>query len=84
MLLHMACFGRTTVRMAETLLNAYPAAVRKRNADGFLPVHIAAHWCVSHLDVATLILRHYPDGAVGRNRWEYTPIEEALGMAGES
>ena len=84
MSLHMVYFGRMTVRMAETVLNAYPAAVRERNADGFLPVHIAAHWGVIHPDVAPLILRHYPDGAVGRNRWERTPIEEVLGMTGDS
>ena len=35
-------------------------------------------------DIAPLLLRAYPDGAVGRNRWERTPIEEALGMAGEN
>lgn len=54
------------------------------SADGFLPIHIAAHWGVAHPDVAPLLLRAYPDGAVGRNRWERTPIEEALGMAGEN
>jgi hypothetical protein len=47
-------------------------------------VHIVAHWGVSHPDIAPLLLRAYPDGAVGRNRWERTPIEEALGMAGEN
>ena len=82
--LHMACFGRASVRVMETLLTAYPDAARQRNHDGFLPVHIAAHWGVSHPDVAPLLLRAYPDGAVGRNRWERTPIEEALGMAGEN
>ena len=61
-----------------------PDAARQRNHDGFLPIHIAAHWGVSHPDIAPLILRAYPDGAVGRNRWERTPIEEALGMAGEN
>jgi hypothetical protein len=82
--LHMACFGRATVGVMETILKAYPDAARQRNHDGFLPVHIAAHWGVSHPDIAPLLLRAYPDGAVGRNRWERTPIEEALGMAGEN
>ena len=82
--LHMACFGKATVGVMETILNAYPDAARQRNHDGFLPVHIAAHWGVSHPDIAPLLLRAYPDGAVGRNRWERTPIEEALGMAGEN
>jgi len=82
--LHMACFGKATHRVLETILRAYPDAARQRNADGFLPIHIAAHWGVSHPDVAPLLLRAYPDGAVGRNRWERTPIEEALGMAGEN
>lgn len=82
--LHMACFGKATAGVMETILNAYPDAARQRNHDGFLPVHIAAHWGVSHPDIAPLLLRAYPDGAVGRNRWERTPIEEALGMAGEN
>lgn len=80
----MACFGKATQRVLETILRAYPDGARQRNADGFLPIHIAAHWGVSHPDVAPLLLRAYPDGAVGRNRWERTPIEEALGMAGEN
>eukprot|EP00804_Cyclotella_cryptica_P027407 CCRYP_008829-RD/>CCRYP_008829-RD protein AED:0.09 eAED:0.09 QI:2581/1/1/1/0.57/0.5/8/904/1000 len=82
--LHMACFGKATVKVMEAILNSYPDAARQRNADGFLPIHIAAHWGVSHPDIAPLLLRAYPDGAVGRNRWERTPIEEALGMAGEN
>jgi hypothetical protein len=82
--LHMACFGKASVKVLETVLKAYPDAARQRNHDGFLPVHIAAHWGVSHPDVAPLLLTAYPDGAVGRNRWERTPIEEALGMAGEN
>ena len=82
--LHMACFGKATQRVLETVLRAYPDGARQRNADGFLPIHIAAHWGVSHPDIAPLLLRAYPDGAVGRNRWERTPIEEALGMAGEN
>lgn len=82
--LHMACFGKATVKVMEAILNSYPDASRQRNADGFLPIHIAAHWGVSHPDIAPLLLRAYPDGAVGRNRWERTPIEEALGMAGEN
>eukprot|EP00986_Skeletonema_menzelii_P015614 scaffold12237_cov208-Skeletonema_menzelii.AAC.1 len=82
--LHMACFGKATQHVLETILRAYPDGARQRNADGFLPIHIAAHWGVSHPDVAPLLLRAYPDGAVGRNRWERTPIEEALGMAGEN
>ena len=80
----MACFGKATVKVMETILKAYPDAARQRNHDGFLTVHIAAHWGVSHPDICPLILRAYPDGAVGRNRWERTPIEEALGMACEN
>ena len=82
--LHMACFGKATVNVMEAIIKSYPDAARQRNADGFLPIHIASHWGVSHPDIAPLLLRAYPDGAVGRNRWERTPIEEALGMAGEN
>lgn len=82
--LHTACAGRATPRVVETLITAYPAAARQRNKDGFLPLHLAAHWGVSHIAVAIQLLKVYPDATVGRNRWERTPLEEALCMAGEN
>lgn len=82
--LHTACAGRATPRVVSTLVNAYAAAARQRNKDGFLPLHLAAHWGVSHISVAVQLLRTYPDATVGRNRWERTPLEEALCMAGEN
>lgn len=82
--LHTACAGRATPRVVSTLVTAYPAAARQRNKDGFLPLHLAAHWGVSHVSVAVTLLRTYPDATVGRNRWERTPLEEALCMAGEN
>jgi hypothetical protein len=82
--LHTACAGRATPRVIETLITAYPAAARQRNKDGFLPLHLAAHWGVSHISVAVQLLKVYPDATVGRNRWERTPLEEALCMAGEN
>jgi len=82
--LHTACAGRATPRVISTLLTAYPAAARHRNKDGFLPLHLAAHWGVSHPNVAIALLKIYPDSTLGRNRWERTPLEEALCMAGEN
>jgi len=82
--LHTACAGRATPRVISTLITAYPAAARHRNKDGFLPLHLAAHWGVSHPNVAIALLRAYPDSTLGRNRWERTPLEEALCMAGEN
>ena len=82
--LHTACAGRATPRVIATLITAYPAAARQRNKDGFLPLHLAAHWGVSDIDVAVQLLKTYPDATVGRNRWERTPLEEALCMAGEN
>jgi hypothetical protein len=82
--LHTACAGRATPRVVSTLVTANPAAARQRNKDGFLPLHLAAHWGVSHISVAVQLLRTYPDATVGRNRWERTPLEEALCMAGEN
>lgn len=82
--LHTACAGRATPRCVSLLLRAYPAAARHRNKDGFLPLHLAAHWGVSHPNVAITLLKAYPDATVGRNRWERTPLEEALVMAGEN
>lgn len=82
--LHTACAGRATPRVVQTLVRADPAAARHRNKDGFLPLHLAAHWGVSHPNVAVTLLQCYPDATVGRNRWERTPLEEALCMAGEN
>jgi hypothetical protein len=79
-----ACAGRATPRVVSTLVTANAAAARQRNKDGFLPLHLAAHWGVSHISVAVQLLRTYPDATVGRNRWERTPLEEALCMAGEN
>eukprot|EP00549_Striatella_unipunctata_P022587 CAMPEP_0118723162 /NCGR_PEP_ID=MMETSP0800-20121206/31840_1 /TAXON_ID=210618 ORGANISM="Striatella unipunctata, Strain CCMP2910" /NCGR_SAMPLE_ID=MMETSP0800 /ASSEMBLY_ACC=CAM_ASM_000638 /LENGTH=567 /DNA_ID=CAMNT_0006631537 /DNA_START=314 /DNA_END=2017 /DNA_ORIENTATION=- len=82
--LHTACAGRASPRVISTILTAYPAAARHRNKDGFLPVHLCAHWGVAHPDVAVSLLKAYPDATLGRNRWERTPLEEALCMAGEN
>lgn len=82
--LHTACAGRATPRVVSTLLTAYPAAARHRNKDGFLPLHLAAHWGISHPNVAIALLKAYPDATFGRNRWERTPLEEALCMSGEN
>jgi hypothetical protein len=82
--LHTACAGRATPRVISTLITAYPAAARHRNKDGFLPLHLAAHWGVSHPSIAIALLKAYPDSTLGRNRWERTPLEEALCMAGEN
>lgn len=82
--LHTACAGRATPRVISTLVTAYPSAARHRNKDGFLPLHLAAHWGVSHPNVCITLLKCYPDATVGRNRWERTPLEEALCMAGEN
>ena len=82
--LHTACAGRATPRVISTLITSYPSAARHRNKDGFLPLHLAAHWGVSHPNVAISLLKCYPDATVGRNRWERTPLEEALCMAGEN
>jgi hypothetical protein len=82
--LHTACAGRATPRVVSTLITASPAAARHRNKDGFLPLHLAAHWGISHPNVAISLLKAYPDATFGRNRWERTPLEEALCMAGEN
>lgn len=82
--LHTACAGRATPRVVQTLITAYSSAARHRNKDGFLPLHLIAHWGVSHPNVCLALLKAYPDATVGRNRWERTPLEEALCMAGEN
>ncbi|CAJ1910260.1 unnamed protein product [Cylindrotheca closterium] len=82
--LHTACAGRATPLVVATLIRANPSAARHRNKDGFLPLHLSAHWGISHPNVATSLLKAYPDATFGRNRWERTPLEEALCMAGEN
>ena len=82
--LHTACAGGAGPSVVAEILRAYPDAARHRNKDGYLPLHLAAHWGVAHSDVAPVLLTPYPDAVVGRNRWERTPLEEALVMAGEN
>ena len=82
--LHTAAAGRATPRVISTLITANPAAARDRNKDGFLPLHLCAHWGIAHPNVVVTMLKTYPDATFGRNRWERTPLEEALCMAGEN
>ena len=82
--LHIAISGQASAKVIRTLVRAYPDAARQRTKDGYLPLHLAAHWGVSSLDVVSALMKAYPDAVVGRNRWERTPLEEALVMAGEN
>ena len=82
--LHIAISGQASAKVIRTLVRAYPDAARQRTKDGYLPLHLAAHWGVSSLDVISALMKAYPDAVVGRNRWERTPLEEALVMAGEN
>lgn len=82
--LHYAATGLATPRVISTLITAYPEATKNRTKDGSLPVHLCAHWGISHSDVVIMMLKSYPDSTYGRNRWERTPLEEALCMAGEN
>ncbi len=82
--LHFATAGRATPRVVSTLLTAYPDAAKHRTKDGSLPIHLCAHWGISHSKVVVIMLKSYPDSTYGRNRWERTPLEEALCMAGEN
>ena len=82
--LHWAAAGRATPRVVSTLITAYPDAAKHRNKDGCLPVHLCAHWGISHSAVVVSMLRSYPDATYGKNRWERSPLEEALCMAGEN
>lgn len=82
--LHFAAAGRATPRVISTLITAYPDAAKTRTKDGSLPIHLCAHWGISHSNVVVIMLKSYPDSTYGRNRWERTPLEEALCMAGEN
>eukprot|EP00536_Pseudo-nitzschia_multiseries_P003045 jgi/Psemu1/184907/e_gw1.43.195.1 len=82
--LHWAAAGRATPRVVSTLITAYPDGTKQRNKDGCLPLHLCGHWGIAHSDVAVLMLKSYPDAIYGKNRWERTPLEEALCMAGEN
>ena len=63
----MVCFGKAAIKVMETILKAYPDVTRQRNHGVFLPIHIAAHWGIGHVDITPLILSSYPGGAVSRN-----------------
>jgi len=82
--LHYAATGRATPGMISTLIRAYPEAAKQRTKDGCLPIHFCAHWGISHSNVVVIMLKSYPDSTYGRNRWERTPLEEALSLAGEN
>ena len=82
--LHMAMVGKATYSVIYTLVKAHPYAVRHRTKDGSLPLHLAAYYGVSHDEVASTLLRHYPFATIGKNRFERTPLEEALLMGGEN
>lgn len=82
--LHFAAAGRATPRVISTLITAYPEAAKNRTKDGCLPIHLCAHWGISHSNVVVIMLKSYPDSTYGRNRWERTPLEEALCLAGEN
>lgn len=82
--LHMACAGKATPEVVQALLSIYRDAARQRNHDGYLPLHLCALYGVSDEEVAIMLLRAYPDAAVGRNKFERIPLEEALFNAGEN
>jgi len=82
--LHTAVAGRAILPVIRSLIAAYPDAARHRNKEGYLPLHLAAHWGVSSPLVAPFLLMAYPDACLGKNRWERTPLEEALAIAGEN
>jgi ankyrin repeat protein len=82
--LHMAIAGKASAEVVQALLLVYSDAARQRNHDGYLPLHLAALYGVSDEQVAVHLLRAYPDAAVGRNKFERIPLEEALFNAGEN
>jgi hypothetical protein len=82
--LHTAVAGRATFQVIEALANIYPGATRYRTKEGSLALHLAAYYGVSDDKIAPMLLRHYPDASVGKNRWERSPLEEALLMGGEN
>lgn len=82
--LHIALSGKATLPVIQKLLSAYPDATRRRNQQGELPIHLVAKYGESNEDVAPTLLRAHPFGAEGMNRWERTPLQESLAMAGEN
>ena len=82
--LHTAVAGKATLKVIETLTRANPHACRHRNNENSLPLHLAACYGVSDVNIAPMLLKVYPDACMGKNRWERTPYEEALLMAGEN
>ena len=82
--LHNAIVGRASFAIIETLIIMFPNIVKLRTKDGSLPLHLAAYYGVSDSRVAPILLRYYPYAAEGKNRWDRTPLEEALLLGGEN
>jgi len=79
----MACAGRASPGVVREILKHYGTdAARHRTKEGYLPFHLVAlHGCSSE-EVPIMLLRKYPDAAMGRNRFDWIPLEEALFAAG--
>ena len=66
--LHYASANHASVEVIDVLLSAFPDANQLRvEADGALPIHLAAQWGVSSLSVIDLLLAENPSLACARD-----------------
>jgi len=77
--LHQACSLKPPVKAINSLIKAYPKAVRTKESFFFrLPLHIA---CLrgGSLDVINALLTSYPDGARAKAVFDRLPLHYACG-----
>ena len=66
-----------SVRLLESLLEAFPDAVRERTSDGDLPLHLALY-SYSSIKIIRLLITAYPESAAERNKYGNLPLHCAL------
>lgn len=77
--LHQACSLKPPVKAINSLIQAYPKAVRTKESFFFrLPLHIACLRGAS-LDVVQALLSSYPDGARAKAVFDRLPLHYACG-----
>ena len=78
--LHWAVAGGPPLAVVETLLAAYPSAIRKTDKEGSFPLHFAACYTAS-LDVVELLLSRHPAAVTHPDRYGRTPLYHATDKA---
>jgi ankyrin repeat protein len=74
--LHWAAAGGAPTPVLQSLIDAYPSAIRKTDNEGSLPLHFAAHYSAG-LGTVELLLRSYPEAVRAQDKYGRTPTYHA-------